>query len=541
MPIPIRIGHEIDTGNPTFLNSLLLSVHLWIVGMTGSGKTETIKTILTQRMLSNDPPATMFIIDPLGGLSNDLLNFFAHPTLCPDNVRDRLVYIEPARTDKVLTFNPLSFTCDDDLFFNTGRTVEVILRGSNSQDLASQPRLRQWMFNSLLSTAAMEYPPAMAEFLLRPGTEQHDQMMRQIPERLRLVWAEVLKSGGSMKMQLLESTRNRTAPFFDCPILRLMMSQRVGNFDVEELIRERKIVLINLSPKGIINTDIAATLGGLFVNEILERARNMPPDLVKPTVLCMDEFQNWVGNDLLSAIPEVRQRGIELILAHQSLSQLKRGDTDLTSIIYQCRNKILFCNSGEDADLLANELAAMDFDPKWLKEELKNFRQKKVGQDKVILRSNTKTETTSTATDESTGSNKGKTNSTTKPENGNTGSEQSGTSESESHGKSKKEAHSTGSSETYSEALVDDIEDFYEVSSRTYFTFQEQFQEWAKRIRKMETGHMICKFKDDPKLYHVLGEMLQIPETPTLLKLKEELIERNFEQKYFISREQAEA
>lgn len=541
MPIPIRIGHEIESGKSTFLESIMLALHLWIVGMTGSGKSETIKTILSQRLMNNDPSVAMFVVDPLGGLSNDLLNFFAHPTLCTDDLRDRLVYIEPARTDQVLTFNPLSFSTDDELFFNTGRTVEVILRGSASQDLASQPRLRQWMFNSLMSTAAMHYPPAMAEFLLRPGTEQHNQMMRQIPERLRLVWAEVLKSGGSMKMQLLESTRNRTAPFFDCPTLRLMLSQRVGNFDVEELIRGRKVVIINLAPKGIINSDIAATLGGLFVNEILERARNMPPEIVKPTVLCLDEFQNFVGSDLMNAIPEVRQRGIELILSHQSLSQLTKGDVDLTSIIFQAANKIVFRGSGEDADLLANELASTDFDPMLVKDQLENFRQKKVGQHKVLLRSVTTTETTSNATDKSKGSNKTTSKSSSTSKDGEGGSDQSGDSEGETYGSSTKEARSSGSSETFSEALVDDLEDFYEVSSRTYSPFQEQLQVWAKRVRKLETGQMICKFKDDPKLYHVMGEMLQIEETPTLLKLKEELIERNFKQKYFVSREQAEA
>ncbi len=539
--IPIRIGQEIATQIPVFLNSLLLSVHLWIIGQTGSGKTETIKTILTQRMLENDPTPAMFILDPLGGLSNDLLNFFAHPTLCTDDIRDRLLYVEPARGgDNIITMNPLAYRNSDDLFFNTGRAVDVILRGSAAQDLSTQPRLRQWMFNSFLSTGAMNYPPAMAEFLLRPGTEQHRQMLRQIPERLRLIWAEVLGSGGSMKMQLLESTRNRTAPFFDCPILRLMFSRQQATFNVEELIRERKIVLFNMAPGGVITPDIASTIGGLLVNDILETARNLPPEIVKSTILCMDEFQNYVGNDLLEAIPEVRQRGIELILAHQSLSQLKRGDIDLTSIIQQCRNKILFCNSGEDADLMAHELASLDFDPMKLKEELKSFRQKKVGQHKEWLRSTTKTETHSEATDESAGSGNSSTWSSTRPKDGEGGSDQSGESTSESRGRSHKEAHSSGTSETMSESFVDDLEDFYEVSSRQYFSFQEQFQDWARDVRHLKTGQMVCKFKDDSKLYHVIGEMLEIPETPALLKLKEELLEKNFQQKYFISREQAE-
>ena len=541
MSLPIRIGHEVDSDNAVHIDPIALALHAWIIGLTGSGKSELIKSILIQRLMDASSSPAVFVIDPLGGLSKDFLNFFAHPTLSPDSLRDRLVYIELARGDKILTMNPLEHESADDLFFNTGQAVEVMLRGSASQDLSSQPRLRQWMFNAFLSTAAMNYPPAMAEFLLRPGTEQHVQMLRQIPERLRLVWAEILKTGSSVKMQLLESTRNRTASFFDCPILRLMFSHRVGKFDVQEMIRERKFVLINLAPQGVITEDIASTVGGLFVNRILSAIRNMPVEQVKPTILCLDECQRWIGQDLLNAIPEVRQRGAELILSHQSISQLKRGDIDMTSILHQCRNKIVFCNSGEDADLLANEFAAMDFDPMRLKEELKSFRQKKVGQHKEILRSYGTTETVSDASDISSGKTTSSNRSTTKPNSGDGGSEQTGQSESESQSNSRKSARSSGSSESFSETLVDDIEDFYEVNSRTYYTFQEQFQEWAKRVRKLKTGQMVCIFKDDPKLYHVMGEMIEILETPTLLKLKEELIERNFKQKYFISREEAEA
>ena len=53
------------------------------------------------------------------------------------------------------------------------------------------------------------------------------------------------------------------------------------------------------------------------------------------TYLWLDEFQNFVGPDIESALPEVRQLALRLILSHQSLSQLKRGDYDLSNMIYQ--------------------------------------------------------------------------------------------------------------------------------------------------------------------------------------------------------------
>jgi len=67
---------------------------------------------------------------------------------------------------------------------------------------------------------------------------------------------------------------------------------------------------------------------------VLTTARSLPLGVRFPTFLILDEFQRFVGPDLEPAIPEVRQLGIKLVLSHQSLSQLKRGDIDLTNLIF---------------------------------------------------------------------------------------------------------------------------------------------------------------------------------------------------------------
>ena len=70
---------------------------------------------------------------------------------------------------------------------------------------------------------------------------------------------------------------------------------------------------------------LGTTIGSLALNEILETALNLPHDVVRPTYVLLDEFQNFDGPDVYDAIPTVRQQGVRLILAHQSFSQLKQG------------------------------------------------------------------------------------------------------------------------------------------------------------------------------------------------------------------------
>ena len=86
-----------------------------------------------------------------------------------------------------------------------------------------------------------------------------------------------------------------------------------------------------------------------------------------------------------SALPEVRQLGLKLPLSHQYFSQLDRGDYDLTSTIFQAQSRLIFGVQGEDADLLAHELASSTFDPKLIKDEIYSRRQLVFGQRIVEL------------------------------------------------------------------------------------------------------------------------------------------------------------
>lgn len=520
------IGQSPGSRQNVYLPIKTLPTHTHLIGATGVGKSTLIMRILAQLMIGIVNPTTIFVIDPLGGLAEAILSFMAHPTLCPESVRKRLVYIEPANTDYCMPFNPLIFNDENDLYYRTSRTSDVMLRSGKSHDMTLMLRLRRWLYNCFYSVGALGYPPATAQFLIQPGTEQHEELLRQIPDRLRNEWAEILKAGLRERIHALDSTRNRLNPFFTCHVLNYMLSNTESFFDVDRFMREKKIVVVNLAPKGKLDPHVANSIGGMMVNEIVQSARNLPRDIVNPTMLVLDEFQNFVSEEMYNTLPETRQLGLQLLLSHQSFSQLWQGEVDMRGIVWQARNRFMFANDADDADILAHELASLSFDPKELKDQVEVFRQKKIGQKLVRLNNFSATNTRSNAYDETSsfGSNNGRSYNSNDPYGGVTHSE--GTNS--SRGKSTKQADSRGTSEGWSETLIDELQDFYEVSSRTYYTFDEQMRRWAKRVRRLLTGEALGKFKDDNRIHHIDVDQVVIPMIPALKELKAKLLEENF-------------
>lgn len=537
--MPVTIGTDRDTGKQVSLDPDVFRTHLHLLGATGSGKTTAIITMVRQILRDPRPRAALFLVDPMGNLSHELLKWIATPRLCPEHVRERLLYIQPSVTDFVLPFNPLLHTSEDDLYYRVARTLEIVLRAWASQNIQEMPRLRTWTFASFFSAARMGYPLAACRYLLRPGSDENKAMLKRLPAELQNMWSQISSSTNEALRQL-ESTRSRLAPFFDSGILRRMFSSIESRFDVPRLIRERRIVIINLGSYETIDTQMAATIGGLIVNEILQRAASMPPRDVNPTYLLLDEFQHFVGPDLYDALPTVRQMGLRLMLAHQSFSQLERGDIDLSGIIWQARSRLVFASDAEDADRVAHELATLRYDPMKIKETLYTLRQRIAGHRREMTRNWNRTDTDSTAEDVTQSTARGNNRTQTRSPLSLRPTIATGVTDTSTRGTSEKRAHSSGSSEGGSETLVPIHEDFYEISSKTYYSFDEQRTLWAQRIRERKTGAAFGKFRDDPNVYDLDIMHHPLHDSPALERAVDELKSRNFASEFFVSKSDVE-
>ncbi len=568
----IYLGREHGTGKQFYLPLDAFPTHCHFIGGTGKGKTTTLEAIQHQ-LFRHRENAAHFILDRMGAYSASLLRWFASP-YCPQHVRDRLIYWNPAREDAVLPFNPLLYTTPGDGYFRVVRTCDCILRAWDNQNLDEMPRLARWLQNAMWGAAQLGLTVSDCSHLLLPGSRYHEPILNALPPLLKAEFNELQTARGEAG-RMLEAPRNRLKPYIEMPILRNMFGSSTSHLDIPRMRREGKILLCNLAPQNRLPAQPANAIGGLILNEILATARSGE---TSRTYIWGDEFQNYVGPDMESAIPEVRQLGVRLILSHQSLSQLIKGDTDLTSIIWQLQSRLVFGVQGADADDLAHEFASLLYDPRRLKDEMYSRRQLLKGHQVIQLQSWSESDsaaenwqtsygtnwTASNGTSHSDGLNhtdsRGisrrindplrdftlSTNAADGRSSNNSTSQTTGTGGSQNNGEGGSRSHST--SRSVGESLLPIHEEFLELTRKTFFTFEEQRAEWARDIRRLKTGQALIRVVNDPKIYcvdverHAPGYLEWDEEKikrrhPEAIEAIDELIEKNASSEYFVSPE----
>lgn len=537
------LGHEAASGAPVRLPLKSFQTHYHLIGGTGKGKTTAIHTILHPLLLDADDTPCIIIWDRLGNLSYELLLWLASE-FCTDEVRRRLVYIEPSREDVVIGMNPLLFETEDHCYFRVSRATDIILRAWEDVNIEAMPRLARWTFNAFYAAAQLGLTISDCVHFLLPGSPYHQRLLASLPDRLRIEWQELTGNRASEVLRTLDSSRNRIKPFIESGILRRMFGSTQNRLDVARFMREGRVVILNLAPQNRLSSQLGDAIGALVLNEVLACARSLPPHERYPTYLFLDEFQNFVGPDIEAAIPEVRQLGLRILLAHQSFAQLRRGDTDLTTMIFQAQSRMIFGVQGEDADLLAHELASIVFDPKCLKEEHYSRRQLVQGHRIVELTGWSRGRTQSNSWQQQYGQNwsagQGRVMS---PD-----ADLPTRSESDQQGRTSNSSTGGGVSDSAGESghqtLVPIHDNFLELSSRTYYTPEEQERLWAKQLRTLERGQALLRLVDSPQLLRVNVKRSapgylawDVPklhrELPEVLEAVERLKDQNFRSEFF--------
>ncbi len=541
----VHLGHRLNDGQPIRFDTRNLERHLHLIGATGSGKTTALITLLVSMFCQ--PTSTrpcIFIIDRLGGFSMDLLRWFSS-IFCPPFVRDRLVYLQPAREDLVVPMNPLQFETLGEGYFRVARTIEMILQGWASQDISQMPRLARWLYNAFWAVAQLGLTIGDTVHLLSAGSELHKRILEILPESLRWEWRGIYGAHGSQAEMQLESSRNRLRPIFEAPFLRATFSSSRNFLDVLNWMRSGKIVLINLGQFNTLHHTMGDTIGGLILNEITNVTRSLPPGRKLETLVVLDEFQRFVGgSDLEYALAESRQMKLRLVLSHQSFSQLRRDDVDLTSLIFQAQNRLMLKVHGPDATLLAEELAALNFDPKRIKDEIYSRRQKVTGHRIVELHNWSKSEQMAKNWQETHGRVEADHENRTWRDGKLHRTVGDGISRQRGDGKGGSEAST--SSHGGSETLVPILEEYSDLSSRTYYTFQELALEAGRELRELSIGQGLLQQCNQHGAVPI-----QIRQTapghlawpwervekycPTAVEAYHRLLEKNFAQECFVA------
>ena len=360
-------------GEPLFLApALRQSTHMHVIGGSGKGKSKFFEWMVRQDV---DEGHGFCVVDWHGTLYKDLLRYLAQLRVGLRQDFRSVVLLNPSQPDYITGFNPF-MNQGADIATQVSRRIDATIRPWGITDTNLMPTFERVC--RLLYTFAVEQGetlPNAAQLLQFDKTELREYAINVVSDPyIRQQWHELsqIKNFRDWKEFVL-STENRLSRFLASKTIKRFMGMTTGNLNLMEAMDEGKIVLINLGSSSFLDRESARVFASLLLNEFFEtamlRANEAPVgQKPKPFTLYLDEFQEYITEDIASMLDQVRKGGLHMVLAHQHLGHLVDNQQLLQSILTNARIRAVFGGlSYTDACLLANEMFLPDLNTRQIK------------------------------------------------------------------------------------------------------------------------------------------------------------------------------
>lgn len=296
--------------------------HFYILGQTGTGKTNLLKNMIIQDM---EAGKGVCYIDPHGSDIEDIL------ANIPPHRREDVIYFDPADTERPMGLNLLeydpNYSVQKTFVVNELYSIFKKLYANNPE--AFGPMFEQYYRNSTI-LAIENNPNATLMDISRilSNKEYRDQKLAESTnETVKIFWQDIAeKTGGEASLSnIVPYITSKFDTFLSDEIMRAIIIQKKSAFDFKKIMDEGKILLVNLS-KGRLGEMNANLLGLIIVGKILMAsfARvDTPEELRRDFYLYIDEFQNVTTDSISTILSEARKYKLNLIIANQFIGQLE--------------------------------------------------------------------------------------------------------------------------------------------------------------------------------------------------------------------------
>ncbi|MEO8065264.1 MAG: type IV secretion system DNA-binding domain-containing protein [Candidatus Doudnabacteria bacterium] len=334
--------------------------HEYIIGRTGTGKTELLKNMAIQDIRSGEG---LCIVDPHGDFVEDVLQYI------PKERADDVILFEPFDMERPLGLNMLEVKSPEQKDFAVQEMIAIFMKLFPPEMIG--PMFEHNMRNVMLTLMEDKQSPGTLADIPRMFTDTDFQKYKVSKVKdpiVRSFWEkEMAKTSDFHKSEMLGYLVSKVGRFVENEMMRNIIGQPESAFDFREVMDQGKILLINLS-KGKTGEINAKLLGLIIVSKLqmaaLSRA-DIPEDKRRDFYLYVDEFQNFVTDSFATILSEARKYRLNLIMAHQFISQLaqeKEGssaiDTRMKDAVFGNTGTIVAFRIGvEDAEIIAKEFA----------------------------------------------------------------------------------------------------------------------------------------------------------------------------------------
>ncbi|MDR3643155.1 MAG: type IV secretion system DNA-binding domain-containing protein [Candidatus Doudnabacteria bacterium] len=357
----LLLGRSIYRGQETkvFMERDDRRRHMYIIGRTGSGKTEIMKYMSVQDIKNGEG---LCVIDPHGDFIEDIL-----PHIPKERAEDVILF-EPFDMDRPMGLNMLQVDSEEQKDFAVQEMIQIFYKLVTDPAMLG-PMFEHNMRNAMLTLMADEEHPGTITDIPRIFTDMEFQKYKVSKLKdpvVRLFWEkEMAKTSDFHKSEMLGYLISKVGRFVENAMMRNIVGQPKSAFNFREVMDKKKILLINLA-KGKVGEINAKLLGLIIVSKIqmaaLSRA-DTKEDNRPDFYLYVDEFQNFITDAFSSILSEARKYHLNLIVAHQYLGQLEQqagaqgaGSKDLRDAVFgNAGTMVCFRIGAEDSEIMAKE------------------------------------------------------------------------------------------------------------------------------------------------------------------------------------------
>ncbi|MCL5428310.1 MAG: type IV secretory system conjugative DNA transfer family protein [Chloroflexi bacterium] len=328
--------------------------HMYVIGLTGMGKSKFLEHCIYQDIVNGRGCG---VIDPHSDLIDDLLSLLdQRGFLYKPEIREKIIYLDPSRTDRVTPFNVLRLG-EGESSYDLASSILEAFRRAWPESLREAPHFSNLMMASLITLIENDLTLVDMPKLLADEEFRENCLERVRNQSVLEFFHDRYDRWGRETPTLIESSLNKVSAFTLNPRLNAMLGQQENHLDFREIMDEGKVLLVSL---GKVDVETNRLLGNLITTGLEREMRSRKNRQLWN--LTIDEFANYVANDgsaktLATVFSEGRKFGLGLTVAHQDIGQLSQRMLGAISNVY---TKVIFGIGRLDAEYFGKTIGFVD-------------------------------------------------------------------------------------------------------------------------------------------------------------------------------------
>ncbi|MBI4592516.1 type IV secretory system conjugative DNA transfer family protein [Candidatus Uhrbacteria bacterium] len=328
----IELGYNMFRGvkTPIWMKSVDRTRHMYVVGKSGSGKSQLIAALAIQDIKAGHGVA---VVEPHGDLIELIL------ANIPKERVDDVIVFNPSDMERPMGLNMLEAPSDAMKDFAVQEMISVFYKLFPPEMIG--PMFEHQMRNFMLTLMADRENPGTIAEIPRMVTDKKFQDLWRAKLKdpvVRSFWEdEIDNTSDYHKSEMMGYLVSKVGRFVENEMMRNIIGQNRSSFNFRDIMDHKKILLVNLS-KGKTG-DVNAELLGLVIVSKLQMAAltraDIPEEQRHDFYLYIDEFQNFITDSIATILSEARKYRLNLIIAHQYIGQLvKNNDTKIRDAVF---------------------------------------------------------------------------------------------------------------------------------------------------------------------------------------------------------------